>query len=277
MAELTNEVFQIKFDTERLIKFIAHISNVSNVATAICQTTKGCTIEQLNPLETDGLALVFSDYHGRTRVTDQHISDWVLGKAFEDFIIGLLQSLGEISIFLKTVTVAESTKVNPYANEEAMHKALAEFSADAQKMNFKQLIECIEKLLGTTLLFKEEIYSINQVRNRFVHNKDTTDLTLKYIRHKLHAQVNGELFEVTKKFKSKRTKVENISIEYLSGEMVIKAGERIVITPDVFKDVTFTCIWFLQAIIKQLPLPDNIKELLAPPATINIAFGYNQP
>jgi len=275
MSEVPNQTIEIKFDTDRFTKFITHIAYVSNVVTATIHATKDRTVEQLTPLETDGLAIVFSDKDGNSEVSAKHISDWVFKKAFEDLIVGMTQSLVEIAIYLGTASLAETTKDNPFPNETAAREAIEKISIKSKTANVPTLLDTIEKLLNTPLILRNEVESINKVRNCFVHHesrvKEVDGLMLKYVKQQMHAQVNGELFPVTVEFKSKRTQVEALYYGYLAIDVPFKTGEKITVSADIFKDVTWTCIWFFQEMIRKMPLTDEVKNLLAPLPVIKIA------
>ena len=122
-------------------------------------------------LPTDGLPLFIDDY--KKPLTNNEIKEntlnWIFQKAFEEIIIGLTPSLIEAYKVLKVRDL--SLTINTYENTKALNQVLSRIDIEAQKMHFPVLIAKIEAYLGQTLVFREEILSINQVRNCLVHRQ----------------------------------------------------------------------------------------------------------
>jgi hypothetical protein len=267
----------ISFDTNRIIKSIHHISEVSNVVTAIYGATKNHNHVYIDALETDGLGFVFPDNAGNNIVSSQGISNWIFRKAFEDFIIGLTQSLIEIYVFLEIYDLAKKSETAPLNPQLTVDGLQTSFSKKANKLPFPVLQTEIERLLNIPLAYKEEIATINQVRNCLVHRNarvdDSKPLTLRYIDLRIDVRVNGEIVEVTKEFKKKRTLVEEMGVQKIIKTLIFDRGSKVVMTPDIFKGVTYTCILFIHELVRNLPIDENIKTKLAPHFQIKVVTG----
>jgi len=267
----------ISFDANRIIKSIHHISEVSNVVTAIYGATKNRNHVDIDALETDGLGFVFPDNVGNTIVSSQGISNWIFRKAFEDFIIGLTQSLIEIYVFLEIYDLAKKSETVPLNPQLTVEGLQAGFLKKANKLPFPVLQTEIERLLNVPLAYKDEIATINQVRNCLVHRNALVDddkpLTLRYIDMHVVVQLNGEIIEVTKEFKKKRTLVEGINIQNTTKTLIFPIGSKVSMTPDIFKGVTYTCILFIHELVRKLPIDENVKRILAPPFQLKLVTG----
>ncbi len=74
LVEMNPELETLSFDTGRIIKSIHHISEVSNVATAIYHATKNYNSDDINVMETDELGFLFTDKDGKAKVEPAAIS-----------------------------------------------------------------------------------------------------------------------------------------------------------------------------------------------------------
>jgi len=269
---------EIKFEINRILKFIRHIAEVNSVASAIYHLTKTSDLDHIDPLETDGLAIKFVNENGSSSVTAPKIVEWVFKKAFEDFIIGLTQSLTESYILLKSVALATKYSSVTCPDESTLQKELDAISLKAHKLHFPTLIENIEEMLQEQLSLKEEIISINQVRNCLVHKNaivtESPALYLKYIKMQMYVQKGGQMRELTKNLKSEKFLTEKLEIQSLATCLAFKMGEHLVFTPDIFKDVTYTCILFIHELIYKLPLPQAMKDQIVSPFTINLITDF---
>ncbi len=268
------ELKTITFDTDRIIKSIYHISEVSNIVTAIYHATKNYNVDNIDPLETDGLGFVFTDKEGKSKVDSPAISGWIFKKAFEDFIVGLTQSLIEIYTLLEILDLVKQSKITPLSPQITLEKLLAGISKKANELNFPRLLTAIETRINCNLVYKNEILTINKVRNCMVHRNSIVDngkpITLRYIDMRIDVHVNGERIEVTKEFKKNRTLVQGMDVQNIIKSLTFGEGSKIVMTPDIFKGVTNTCILFMQEIVRKLPIDENIKKALIPPFQLKV-------
>lgn len=269
---------EVKFECRRLLKFIHHISEVNNIATAIYHLAKTGDLENINPLVTDGLPFAFVDEYGHSKATAEQIFNWVFKKAFEDFIVGLTQSLIESYILLRTAALSSSYSSTIHPDVSILQNELDSIPRKAHKLHFPVLIDEIEKMFGGQLSLKEEILSINQVRNYLVHKNGTVteppDLTLKFLIMKMKVQKDGQMVELSKDLKTERFRAEKLEAQKEKGFLVFKTGDRLIMTPDIFKDVTYTCILFINELICKLPLPQSLKDEIVKPFTIKLATEY---
>ena len=75
----------------------------------------------------------------------------------------------EADILLKTAELAARYSATVHPDLSILQGELDAISLRAHKLHFPALIEDIEKMLAAALPLKEEILSINQVRNCLVH------------------------------------------------------------------------------------------------------------
>lgn len=276
----------IEFELSRILKCITHISETSNVATALFHLTKDATVSKLYPMRTDGLGFVFPNENGETAVNPGTMMDWVLRKAFEDFIVGLSQSLTEANIFLKYCSLGKTTKDNPIkGGPDGVRKLFAKISKDAMRMSIPQLIANAEKEIGTQLLLKDEVLSINQVRNCLVHragvvsdsDMQPTSLSLKYVDLVMYVQhSDGTVDILTADMKERNLHVDRFALENVGKTIEFKLGEKIAIGADVFKAVTYTTIAFIQQLVLRMPIPEDKKALLIQPLMIQFGAAPNK-
>jgi len=266
---------EIQFNTTNILKFINHISGVSNVVATIHHLSKSGELDSFPPLETDGLPIGFENEQGNIHVTCEDISNWIFLKAFEDLIVGLTQSLIEAYSLLKLHTLSERTAVQPITSQQEFETELKNISSKGPKLNFPTLIEEIEKMVGGTLSLREDILSINQVRNCLVHKNGLapTPFSLSYIEMRMIVRKDGELIRLTKELKKSRFSADQLFMQNMPAKHEFVIGEKITMTADLFKDVTYTCILFVHELVLKLPLPDEIKQQIIQPFKIQLAVA----
>jgi hypothetical protein len=268
---------EIRFEANRLSQFVSHISEVNNVVVAIAHLANRHDLENIDPLKTDGLPFAFVDENGNTKASKEQIHGWVFKKAFEDFTVGLTQSLIEAYTFLRMMALVEAYETIILPDPVILQKELDSITTKAHKLNFPTLISDIGNILGGPLALKEEILSINQVRNCLVHkNSIVTDspvLQLKFLKMRMWVQKDGEMVELTKEVKAQRFHAEKLDIRQMPASLEFKTGEHIVLNADIFKDVTYTCILFINELINKLPLEQSAKDQLVRPFSLNLAVA----
>lgn len=269
---------QVEFNATGIVKCISHISEVSNIVTAIYHSSNTIATNELFPMETDGLGFVFPNERDETAISSDMILDWVLRKAFEDFIVGLSQSLIEANRFLKLHDLSLRTKDEPIRGQEEMEKILSKIHTEPTRQSVPDLIRTVEEQLSIQLPLKDEILSVNQVRNCLVHragivtDKDTrtTSLILKYLDLVMYVQHSGGQVDVL----TTEIKKRNLIIEHIRFNPVIKVvefpiGEKIKVDANMFKSVTYTVVNFIHQLVQQMPIPDDIKSRLVQPMKIH--------
>jgi hypothetical protein len=272
---------KIEFKVVRLAKCLNHISEMNNVVSAIYHSTKDFLPQNILPLETDGLAYVFPNDKGEVDISPNSIMDWVFRKAFDDFTIGISQTLIEVCRFLGLTDVSIVSKDNPFLGKEAMEEALELINDAPNKFHFPVLLKKIETALGTTLPYKEELLSINQVRNCLVHRagivskhdlNDTQNstLVLRYQDLILYIQKAGTVMELTWAAKQDSPYIENMGYQYVPKTVSFSLNERVIIDANIFKALVTTTILFSNELILRLPLSDEIKSVLVKPLNIQL-------
>lgn len=271
-----------EFNVVKILACIRHIAMVSNVVTAIYHTTKNYSANCTAPLETNGLGFVFPSENGEAHVNADMIHDWVLTKAFEDFIVGLSQSLIEACRFLDIAALAERSKHSPFQGYEAMRNAMDGIMNSYNRAHVPEMLDLIEKGIKSPLPLKEEILSINKVRNCLVHrnglvttgdinDKDKKSLVLKYCDLAMFIQYNDQIIPLTREVKESRTYAHKLLAAHVHDEVAFRLNQKVQLTPDIFKSITYTSIVFIQNLIALLPVPDEIKASLIQPLTVALS------
>lgn len=268
---------EIQFNVSNILKFINHISVVSNIVATIHHLSKTNEVDVFQPLDTDGLSIGFATEQGSIHANADDISGWIFQKAFEDFIVGLTQSLIEVYSLLKLHALSKRTALQPIISKQQLEDELKTIGVKGAKLNFPTIIEEIEKMLGQKLMFREEILSVNYVRNCFVHKGGiaSTSFSLRYIEMRMIIKNNGELMRLTKELKKNKVAADQLFIQKVSARQTFEAGEKIIVSADVFKDVTYTCILFINELILKLPLPEEIKDQIIQPFTMQLVTSPN--
>ncbi len=266
---------EILFNTTNILKFIHHISGVSNVVATIHHLSKNSGLDVFPPLETDGLPIGFENEQGNIHVTPNDISDWIFRKSFEDFIVGLTQSLIEAYSLLRLHALTERTAVQPIKTPEEFETEMRNIHTKGPKMNFPQLIDAIEEMTGGILPLRDEILSVNQTRNCLVHKNGiaASAFSLRYIEMRMIVSKDGELIRLTKQIKKQGLTGDQLYMQNTPAARTFADGEKIALDADVFKDVTYTGILFIHELISKLPLPDEIKQQIVRPFKIQLAVG----
>lgn len=94
------------------------------------------------PLQTDSLPIVFGEVEAEMN-TDSRKKDainWMMRKAFEDFIIALTESLIEAYTFLKLRAFADESKKHTTLGLEQTEKNITLIKEKSRKMSFPDLI-----------------------------------------------------------------------------------------------------------------------------------------
>lgn len=157
-------------------------------------------------MPTDSFPLSINNQKPALTINEQKIAsfEWVIRKAFEDFINGLTKSLKEANKIIKTLILSEKPKYS--MTKEEIENGLRKINAEIESLHFPKLIEFIENYIGHPLPFREEIISINQIRNCLVHRdglvsvkdvNNNNELELKWISLKWYTKINEVSTEIT--------------------------------------------------------------------------------
>lgn len=277
----------IEFPLKKLLTCINSLGDTSNVVSSLYFLTKehGTNVA---PLETDGMAFVFPNESGGSEISEELVFDWILRKGFEDFITVLSQYLIEAYRLLRAHALTiQYTRDNPYLGKQSLEEMMEAIHTDALKKSVPELITEIETFLGHSLSLKDEILSINKVRNCLVHrgsivhlkdtnNQEKASLNLKYLDLACYARTANGVEEVTKEFKERTLGIYELSLCGVPKEATFLIDQKVVINADIFKSVTFTLISFIHSLIHSLPLRDDIKSAFTPPMQVNLSFDQDR-
>lgn len=273
-------VRQFEFQVNEVLHCIPFLGKTNNIISSLFYLAQDGKTE-VKPLDTDGLGFVFTDEAGTAEILRNDINDWLFRKGFEDSIVGLSKTLVEIYRFLNMYNLTQRyTEENPYVG--VVEDLVKEIDTKSSRLPLPMLIAEIEKLLDRELPLREEILSINKVRNCLVHrigivssndtnNTEKDTLILRYLDLVLLAQTTNGLEVVTKEFKQKNEAIFLVSVKYELKQSAFNVGERIQIDADIFKSVTHTLICFIHEIVHLLPISDEIKKRFTPPFKVSLA------
>jgi len=244
-------------------KCLRHIHKITEIVSLINDTIQSYNKPFFPPLEVDALPIRFTDPEvPQTDVLpkDQAL-DWLFEKSFEEFIAGITKSLIEAYIDVHYVSFARKTKIQPY-EQDKIAKEIQDIKERPLKLFMPTLVEKIEEELKVTLQLRDEILSINQVRNFLVHNNGIANKScnLNFLELVVYTIKDGKHIEIKLEHKSKGMLIENIGHGGRNKTIHFKKGDKVKITPKMFNDISFTCIQFishLQLVVTNLILEYN--------------------
>jgi hypothetical protein len=247
-------------------KFLFHLRETTDCITHIYNSIENSSIDRYRPLPTDSFPLQIDDKRPIPSIEEQKLNtiNWILNKAFEEFINGLTKSFKETYRYLKIYSL--SLEPRNSSKREDFEKILDKVEVDIEKFSFPEFLDKIELLLRQPLPLKEEISSINKIRNCLVHRhglvgeKDiktspTKDLRLKWISLKYWTNIEGEQMEITYNFRKDSIIVKNLEIEQIRNEKVFKSGDKILLDINEFNHISYTCYQFITRLYTLMPIP----------------------
>jgi hypothetical protein len=248
-------------------KFLLHLKETTDCLTHIYNAVNKLDTGIDKPLPTDSFPLVVNDNKPKLTINDQKqiTLNWVLTKAFEDFIGGLSISFKETYKCLKIYTISLEPH---YTITHEFKKELKKIETEIEKFSFPDFMENIEKLLQQSLPLKEEILSINKLRNCLVHrngvvgekdvkNSLTNDLRLKWISIKFWTEKNGQQEEINFMFRKDKVTVNNLSYKPIKNEKIFKVGDKVELDINEFNGIAFTCLSFANNLFPLMPHPGS--------------------
>lgn len=236
---------------------LIHIKNTTAVVTHIYNAIQAFQLQDVKPLPTDSLPMMFDD--GQVVLVQPNQKEltmnWIMRKAFEDFINAIFKSLKEAFKFVKFLDYClKGEYQGPF---EKTLKELEEIERDSDQDAFPKLIEKIEKLLkkGNVLEFKEEILSMNKVRNCLVHRdgtvktKDTNNqekslLVLKFVSNNSYVKIDEEFERLTFERRKKEVLVKEQIFKELKEVREFKIGEEVHFDINDFNGISYCCYKF---------------------------------
>jgi hypothetical protein len=265
---LTKEIKKDIKITEVANKCLRLIGNTTQIVTYTYQAIEKIDSYNFIPLRVDGLPIAFYDPENKdfNDLSKDSVLDWLFKKAFEEFIVGIIESLIEAYIFVKLDTFSKSTKTESYTLNQISEK-IASINTQSLKLRFPELIEGIESELKSSLFLKDEILSINQVRNCLVHRnsfvstKDINDLSnqslkLSFVELVVISEKDGKIIEVKLEDKKEGFLTKKIDLQSRNRSISFKKGELVKIDPTTFNNISFTCYQFVNKLLESIPEPD---------------------
>jgi len=264
---MENEKIEIKFELAEVTnKFLLHLKETTDCLTHIYYSIDKSVLDIHQPLPTDSFPVKITDNKPSPTIEEQKqiTLNWTLTKAFKDFITGLTKSFKETYKYLKIYTLSQEPPQT--RTREDFEKEFQKVEIDIEKFHFPNFIEKIETLLKQALPFREELLSINQIRNCLVHrhgtvlNKDiknspTGNLRLKWISLKFSTAKGGQQTEITYAFRKDGVTVDNLSYETIKNEKVFKQGDKISLNINEFNVISYTCATFATGLFPLMPQP----------------------
>jgi hypothetical protein len=267
-TDSSRESIKIEFQiTEVLNRSLRQLRLTTEATTHIYHSLINFNVEKFSPLQTDSLPITITDPFTdlKPELTKERALIWLFRKAFEEFIVGLTESLIEAHKFSKLYNLANLTINHDYTKEEIEAK-VKEINKKARKLNFPTLINEIEKELNISMPLKAEIISINQVRNCLVHrnsivmdndiNNETNDcLKLCFLELITLSEKDGQIIEVKWEHKKDGFMTNKLGFDVRSKTISFRKGEQVVLDQNIFNGVTYTCITFAEKLLAILPKP----------------------
>lgn len=210
-------------------------------------------------LDVDGLAFMAEDPTKPNSDEEQQIETegWLLRSAFIDLITGLNESLIEACKIVRLAEAQRRSKVQPFVDQVTMDKYFDKVDDELMKASIPTLLMELGAGVKRPLLLVNEIQSINKVRNCLIHRnglvgrRDVNEsaaevLRLHYLAHRIHVRVGGVEHVVDRAFKAQTHLIHAMKTEALPSTSDTEIGSVIRLSTDLFNDVAYTSILFLQ-------------------------------
>jgi len=253
---------EIKFKLDEVAnQFLFHLKEIIDCVNQIYYAVEETSIQN-KPLPTDSLPIYIDDKRPRPKANEQKEKtiNWLLKKAFEEFIAGLTKSLIEAYCFVK---FQKLSSVKFLGTKAELEEKIEKIRINANKAHFPELIEHIEKELGNSLYLKDEIQSINRIRNCMVHRDsvvqqkdlmgtDMETLNLKWISLNYYTIQNGERIALDYKSRVNRIRVKKMEIEKVHKIKKFKLKDRILIDLNEFNGISYTCSEFVNTLLRSI-------------------------
>lgn len=263
---MEEEKLEIKIDISIINnKCLLHFKEITECLTHIYYSINTMNESANAPLPTNSLPIIIDNHTIKPTVEEQKkiTLNWIMVKAFEELINGLTQSLKETYKYLMIYSLSQLSKYTK--TKEEIEAEIKKIYKASEKEHFPALIKKIEEILKYPLFLKEEILTINQVRNCFVHrngfvsfkdiNPSTNDLRLKWNSLKFYTIIDGHKKEITYEYRKDGVIVSNLSMEEIKNEKIFKLNDKILIDLEEFNNISYSCILFIQELYKSMPLP----------------------
>ncbi len=266
-------MIQIEFRINEVSNaFFSQLQTLTESVTHLYHAVQHYSPTEFFPLQTDSFPIGFENKEFQPDAVRNNSLKWLFKKAFEEFIIGLTNSLIEAHKFAKYRELSINTEQNNWVmSKEEIEIAIEKINIKPLSMHFPVLIKEIEDLLGFTFQLRDEIISINQVRNCLIHgngrvrlkdinNFDTNSLSLRYIDLVFYHEKEGEMVELTWEQKKEGFQTNRLGYKVLQKNIDFKLEQDIIMNQDIFNGVAYTCAAFVQYLQEKLPNPTPINQ-----------------
>lgn len=253
------DILQIEFRVSEVRdKAIRKIKQTTEDVAFTYHALVNYTPAEFLPLQTHSLPIVLGELEKEinTGFRKQNSIDWMMRKAFEDFIIALTESLIEAYTFLKLRTFANDSKKNTALSLEQTEHTINLIKEKSHRLSFPDLLNEIEKESKYPLTLKKEIHSINTVRNCLVHRngivskidtRNELDNVLRLHFIDLLTFYNKDEKMIEMKWADKSTlQTDNIQFGIASKVMEIQEGVNIKIDQNIINAVAYTSLSFIE-------------------------------
>lgn len=245
-------------------KFLLQIKETTESVARIYQAIEMLEIDIHKPLPTDDFPILIDDKKPKPSIIEQKeiTINWVLRKGFEDFTSGIILSFKEAYKNLKIYSFYKEH--NGTKTREQIKAELNKINEDREKFHIPNFIEKIGELIELPLPYKEEIISINKIRNCLVHRhgivsekdvRDSSDgkLHLKWISLQLYTVVDGKKVVITHEMRKNRMTIYNWGYDRIPNEKVFILGEKISLSINEFNGIAATCAEFARSLFDFMP------------------------
>lgn len=246
--------FQIGEISNHLLR---HLRVTNEAITHIYHALINFNDARFPPLQTDSLPIIINDplTEFKPELTKDRTLIWLFKKAFEEFIIGLSESLIVAHKFSKLYCLSNLTSIKSLKNKEEFDAQYLKINRRPLKLPFPKLISEIEVDLNISIPLKSEILSINQVRNCLVHrNGLVTDedinniehdcLELSYNEFAFLSEIDGNMTEVKWEHKKENLITNKIGFEIRQKTIRFQKGDKVILDQNIFNGVSYNCIAF---------------------------------
>jgi len=272
------EKLEIKFQLNEISnKAMRQLNSTINAVKHIYHSILNYDVNYIPPLESETVPLLILDEENPENNTPSNDKTfmWVFKCAFEGLITGLTESLGYAYESLKIGALSKTTSLENPGNRDMILAEIEKIKERSKRLYFPSLILEIEKELNTLLLYKEEILSINQVRNCLVHrsgkvtdldinDKGSELLRLKYVEMAIYVRENGQMVETAWELRKREAQVTGIAYYPRKMEIVYKKDELIKINQHIFNSVATTSMLFSKDLLEKVMLANGMTPNIPP-------------
>jgi hypothetical protein len=200
----------------------------------------------------------------------KEVIDWMIKKAFEDFLVAITKSLviacnylGTLEIIQSAVARAEAdvknhrTAIKPEMVVGQINWNIDKLEKANKRLHVPLLIDKIKSYLGKPLEYEEQILSINRLRNCFVHQNSIADkdLVLKWISKDDYGFYNDAWIELNEyEMREKGMLLGGLNTKFLHKERTIHIGDKVELSLDEFNEIALTIVMFSTGLNNIMPL-----------------------